>query len=116
VIYFIPVFLLRVYVLRVLTSAGHQWLPPVILAIQEDHCWEPTWANSSGDPISKKKKKKSQKRADRVAQCVGPEFKPQHCKKKKKSVNFSPAWLAHSFNSSYLGGLQFQASPSKKNS
>jgi hypothetical protein len=33
------------------------------------------------DPISKNP---SHKRADRVAQGVGPEFKPQYCKKKKK--------------------------------
>jgi hypothetical protein len=35
-------------------------------------------ANSSQDPISKKP---SQKRADGVAQGVGPEFKPHYCKK-----------------------------------
>jgi hypothetical protein len=33
---------------------------------------------------SKQKKPHHKKRADRVAQGVGPEFKPQHCKKKKK--------------------------------
>jgi hypothetical protein len=33
------------------------------------------------DPISKKP---SQKKAGRVAQGVGPEFKPQYLKKKKK--------------------------------
>jgi hypothetical protein len=32
----------------------------------------------------KKKKKKVTKRAGRVAQSVGPEFKPLYCKKKKK--------------------------------
>jgi hypothetical protein len=37
------------------------------------------WAKSSRDPISKNP---SQKRAGRVAQGVGPEFKPQHLKKK----------------------------------
>jgi hypothetical protein len=35
------------------------------------------------------KKKKSQKRACEVAQGIGPEFKPQHCKK-KKSAHFFP--------------------------
>jgi hypothetical protein len=38
-------------------------------------------ANSSQDPISKNS---SQKRAGRVAQDVGPEFKPQYTTKKKK--------------------------------
>jgi hypothetical protein len=31
-------------------------------------------------------KNPSQKRAGGVAQGVGPEFKPQYCKKKKKSI------------------------------
>jgi hypothetical protein len=35
-------------------------------------------------PYVKKKKKRPQKRTGRVAQGVGPEFKPQYCKKKKK--------------------------------
>jgi hypothetical protein len=38
-------------------------------------------ANTARDPILKKP---SQQRADRVAQGVGPEFKPLYCKKKKK--------------------------------
>jgi hypothetical protein len=43
-------------------------------------------ANSSTDPISKNS---SQKRADGVAQGVGPEFKPQHQnKKKRKRIKF----------------------------
>jgi hypothetical protein len=33
--------------------------------------------------LSQKKKKKSQNRAGGVTQGVGPEFKPQSCKKKK---------------------------------
>jgi hypothetical protein len=61
--------------------AGHQWLIPVILATQEardqeDCGLEPALANSLWDPISKKKKK-SQKKLEWVAQGVGPEFKPQ---------------------------------------
>jgi hypothetical protein len=43
---------------------------------------KPAWANSSQDPILKKTHHK--KRACGVAQSVGPEFKPQHCNKKKK--------------------------------
>jgi hypothetical protein len=48
---------------------------------QEDHLSKPDWANSSQDPISKNP---SQKRAGGVAQGVGPEFKPQYFKRKKK--------------------------------
>jgi hypothetical protein len=50
---------------------------------QEDCSLKPAWANSSQDPISKKKKT-FKKRAGGVAQGVGPEFKPQYHKKKKK--------------------------------
>jgi hypothetical protein len=39
------------------------------------------WENSSQDPILRKKK-----RAGGVAQGVGPEFKAQDCKKRKKFV------------------------------
>jgi hypothetical protein len=45
---------------------------------------KPARANSSGDPISKKKK--SQKRVGGVAQGIGSEFKPQYRKKKKKNL------------------------------
>jgi hypothetical protein len=48
---------------------------------QEDHSSKPAQANSSQDPISKKP---SQKITGGVAQGVGPEFKPQYHKKKKK--------------------------------
>jgi hypothetical protein len=44
----------------------------------------PAWDNSSRDPISKKS---SQKRAGRVAQGVGPEFKPQYHKKEEVKKN-----------------------------
>jgi hypothetical protein len=50
---------------------------------QEDHSSKRAWSNSSGDPISKNKKP-SQNRDVGVAQGVGPEFKPQNCKKKRK--------------------------------
>jgi hypothetical protein len=52
---------------------------------QEDLGLKPAQANSSQDPISKKPI--TNKRADEVVQGVGPEFKPQYCKKKKKSSN-----------------------------
>jgi hypothetical protein len=46
---------------------------------------KPAQANSSQDPISKKKQNNpSQKRAGGVAQGVGPEFKLQYHQKKKK--------------------------------
>jgi hypothetical protein len=44
---------------------------------QEDHSSKPAWATSSEDLPQKKP---SQKRAGRVAQGVGPEFKPQYHK------------------------------------
>jgi hypothetical protein len=47
---------------------------------QEDHSLKPAWANSLQDPISKKNP--SQKRTGGVDQGIGPEFKPQYCKKK----------------------------------
>jgi hypothetical protein len=40
--------------------------------------------NSSIRPYLSQKKKPSQKTAGGAAQGVGPEFKPQYCKKKKK--------------------------------
>jgi hypothetical protein len=48
---------------------------------QEEHSSNPAGAKSSSDPFSKNP---SQKRAGGVAQGVGPEFKPQYRKKKKK--------------------------------
>jgi hypothetical protein len=59
---------------------------------QEGQCSKSTWANSLQDPISKtkqtNKKHPLQKRAGGVAQGVGPDFKTQYCKKKKK-VSYS---------------------------
>jgi hypothetical protein len=45
---------------------------------QEDQDLKPAQTNSSRNPISKKP---FTKKGDGVAQGVGPEFKPQHCKK-----------------------------------
>jgi hypothetical protein len=59
---------------------------------------EAAHANSSRDPISKNP---SQKRAGRVAQGVGPEFKPQYCKK-KKTITFSPKESTSQFSLSCL--------------
>jgi hypothetical protein len=62
----------------------------------EDCGLKPAQANSLRDPISKKPHHAHKKRAGGVAQGVGPEFKPQTAKKKKKvyiyiydSVGFS---------------------------
>jgi hypothetical protein len=59
---------------------------PVILATHKAEIrkivhYKPVWANSSQDLFSKKNP--SQKRAGGVAQGVGPEFKPQYCRKKQ---------------------------------
>jgi hypothetical protein len=48
---------------------------------QEDHCSKPARANSSVRPYLKKTHHR--KRADGVAQGIGPEFKTQYCRKKK---------------------------------
>jgi hypothetical protein len=55
---------------------------PVILATQEVELggWKPALANSSTETHPKK-------RAGGVAQGVGPEFKPQYWKKKKKDTD-----------------------------
>jgi hypothetical protein len=67
-------------------AAGCQWLTPVIPATQELEIRKVAvqsqpWVNSSQDPISKKPN------ASGVAQGVGPEFKPQYCKKRKKKTH-----------------------------
>jgi hypothetical protein len=51
---------------------------------QEDHGLKPAQANSSGDFISQNPITKIW--AGRVAQSEGPEFNPQHCKKKTFKV------------------------------
>jgi hypothetical protein len=55
---------------------------------QEDGSSKPAQTNSLQDPILKKKKK-SQKTVGGLAQGVGPEFKPQYCKKKKRIIKTS---------------------------
>jgi hypothetical protein len=59
---------------------------PVILAIQKVEIRRISQRNSSRDPISKKPHHK--KRAGEVVQGIGPEFKPQYRKKKKKKKLF----------------------------
>jgi hypothetical protein len=52
---------------------------------QEDRGSKPVWANSSMRPYFEIIIHK--KRADGMVQEVGPEFKPQYCWKKKKSLD-----------------------------
>jgi hypothetical protein len=53
---------------------------------QEDHSLKLARANRSRDPISKIP---NTKRAGGVAQDEGPEFKPKHCKNKKKGWGYN---------------------------
>jgi hypothetical protein len=64
---------------------------------QEDFGSKPIQANSSRDPISKKHKK----RAGGVAQVVGPEVKPQYCKKKKNLK-----WVIYGKLSKYINKVE----------
>jgi hypothetical protein len=66
------------------------WLTPVIVATQEAEIRRISVRsqprqNSSARPYLQKTFHR--KRAGGVAQAVGPEFKLQHCKKKKKKVS-----------------------------
>jgi hypothetical protein len=65
--------------------AGHQWLTPAILATQEAEIRRIADRSQPRQVVCKALHKK---RVARVAQGVGPEFKPQyHKKKKRKSDN-----------------------------
>jgi hypothetical protein len=68
------------------TEAEHWWLMPVTLTNQEAEIRRIAVQSQPGQIVCEtlsQKKNLSQKRAGRVAQGVGPEFKLQHCKKKK---------------------------------
>jgi hypothetical protein len=58
----------------------------VILATQEAEIKRITVQSQPRQTETLSQKIPSQKRAGRVVQDVGPEFKPQYCKKKKKEV------------------------------
>jgi hypothetical protein len=64
-----------------------QWLTPVILATQEAEIRRSAVQSQPRQivPETLSRKNPSQKRAGGVAQGVGPEFKPQYQKKKKKA-------------------------------
>jgi hypothetical protein len=63
-----------------------QWLTPTIVATQrsERSQFEASLVKQFVRPYLKKKK--SQKRAGEVTQGIGPDFKPQYQKKKKKKA------------------------------
>jgi hypothetical protein len=65
-----------------------RWLTPIILATQEAKIRS---ISVQGQPRqivleTVSQKNPSQKRAGGVAQGLGPEFKPQYCKKKKEDA------------------------------
>jgi hypothetical protein len=61
---------------------------------------KPAWGNNSQDPISKIPNTKG---AGGVAQGVGPEFKPQYLKKKKKERKLAQPLRAAHFTVSTQG-------------
>jgi hypothetical protein len=72
-------------------SVAHAYNPSYSGSRDQKDCdLKPVWANSLWDPISKKILHKN--RAGGVAQDVGPDFKPQHHKKKGKWMNVWDFW------------------------
>jgi hypothetical protein len=74
-------FVLFFFFLKNFLLARHWWLTPVILATQEAEIRRIS-VQSQHEQISQKNP--SHKRAGLVAQGVGPEFKPQYSRKKKR--------------------------------
>jgi hypothetical protein len=99
-------------------KAGCQWHTPVILATQEAEIrMIVVWCQPRQRVLEVlAQKHPSQKRAGRVAQGEGPEFKPQHWKKKKEGEEsqIQPAFLSPyfiiSWLSSYLSCLVYRYS------
>jgi hypothetical protein len=99
-------------------KAGCQWHTPVILATQEAEIrMIVVWCQPRQRVLEVlAQKHPSQKRAGRVAQGEGPEFKPQHWKKKKEGEEsqIQPALLSPyfiiSWLSSYLSCLVYRYS------
>jgi hypothetical protein len=71
--------------------ARHWWLTPVILATQEAEIRRIMVGSQPGQIVLETLLKK--KRVGRVAQGVGPVFKFQYCKKKKKQNKTKGKWL-----------------------
>jgi hypothetical protein len=70
-----------IHLIESLFHAGHQWLTPVILAIQEAEIRKITVGNQPGQIVHEtlsRKNPSQKKRAGGVAQGVGPQFKPQN--------------------------------------
>jgi hypothetical protein len=61
-----------------------QWFTPVILATQEAEIRRIIVQSQPRQIVQESLSQKDPKRAGGVAQGVGPEFRPQYCKKKKK--------------------------------
>jgi hypothetical protein len=83
---------LRIFAEREDLQARRQWLTPVILATQESKMRRTVVQSQPGQIVHETylTKNPSQKRAGRVAQGVGTEFKSQyHQKKKKITMTFS---------------------------
>jgi hypothetical protein len=79
------VIILLCYSLIIIVLAGRWWLTPVILAAQEAEIIRITVQSQPRQIVHEILSQKShhKERAGGVAQSVGPEFKPQYCKKKK---------------------------------
>jgi hypothetical protein len=76
--------------------ARDQCLMSVILATQEAEIWRVVVRSQPRQIVHKPylEKNPPQNRAGGMAQDVGPEFKPQHCKKKKSSRDFPSQTIA----------------------
>jgi hypothetical protein len=72
--------------MKTIKQARCQWLMPVILATQKAEIWRIAVQSQPGQIVLKilSQKKPIQKWTDGVIQSIGPEFKPQYCKKRKK--------------------------------
>jgi hypothetical protein len=75
-----PTSLSKVKEYKMTKNARHQWLMPILLAIQEAEIRRITVRSQPGQivPETLSQKNPSQKITGRVAQGVGPEFKPQY--------------------------------------